>query len=217
MRAFVRILTMALLLAPAVLATEPRNPEAKPRAQVETTKTPEAVDTSVKSAPAVVSDESGRFFALIHKVNLFEIDAGKLALKQGLSGDVKDYGKMLVVDHTKADDDLGLAAKNSGVDLKAVVLFPEDQAKLLVSQKKIDELAKMNGSQFDKAFGLLMANDHRDVIGLLREHKDKIKSADLRNFIDKALPTLESHRDIAERISRGERAAMLDVQNVEKK
>src|SRR5690348_15731744 len=55
-----------------------------------------AIQGDVKAEPMT----DARLMAKLHKINLIEIDAGKLAEKQGESADVKNYGRKLIADHT---------------------------------------------------------------------------------------------------------------------
>jgi len=153
--------------------------------------------------------DEGRIAAFLHQVNQEEIDAGKLAQRQGTSQDLRDYGRMLTDDHQQADKALMDAAKKDHLNLDKSVLNADDQQKLANNKTKMDQVKAMKGAEFDKSFAQTMANGHKDVIGMLRDNRDNIKSAELKKFVDATIPKLETHRDVADRISRGERAAMM--------
>src|SRR5436309_2293925 len=83
------------------------------------------------------SMDQNRMAAMIHQVNREEIDAGKLAAKMGHSQDVKEYGHMLVDDHTQADKDLMTLAKKANLEVGKSKLTADDEKKLQVSQHKM--------------------------------------------------------------------------------
>ena len=92
-----------------------------------------------KDASAVKMDQ-GRIASFLHQVNQAEINAGKLAQQQGTSQDVKDYGRMLVEDHTKADQTLTDVAKKAHLNLDKSVLVPDDTEKLQTVDNKVDQV-----------------------------------------------------------------------------
>ena len=60
--------------------------------------------------------------AQLHQVNRMEIEAGRLAQLRSVTRAVRDYGRMLVVDHTRADGKLRALAQRSHVDLEMSAL-----------------------------------------------------------------------------------------------
>src|SRR5690348_6214212 len=80
-----------------------------------------AANSGASTSTGTSADEpkmtDARLVALLHHVNQEEINAGKLAEKQGTSQEIKTFGQKLVTDHTKADKDLTAAAKKSGVSI----------------------------------------------------------------------------------------------------
>lgn len=142
-----------------------------------------------------------RLMAKLHKVNKMEIDAGKLAEKQGESADVKNYGRKLVADHTAADNKLMAIAKGSDMDS---ALTKTDKEQMAIDQNKMDEVKKMHGAQFDRAFASVMYNGHKDVIDMLDKSKGDLQSDELKKFVDDTEPVLKKHEDMAGKIMKNE-------------
>jgi putative membrane protein len=67
-----------------------------------------------------------------------------------------------------------------------------------IDKNKMDELKKMSGAEFDRAFATVMANDHKHMISLLKDGKGDLRSEDLKTLVDNTLPVLEQHKDMAE-------------------
>jgi putative membrane protein len=116
---------------------------------------------------------------------LLEVELGKLAQTNGSSAAVKDFGKMMVMDHTKANTELVTLAKAKNITVPSV---PGEDA-----QKHIDELKAKNGAEFDKAYVDLMVDDHKEDIDEFGKAADDAKDADIKALAAKTLPTLKEH------------------------
>ena len=69
---------------------------------------------------------------------------GTLAVERGLSDTVKQFGQKMANDHTMANDEPKQLAAAGGVN----VLDALDSK----HQARVDELAKLSGAEFDKAY-----------------------------------------------------------------
>ena len=48
----------------------------------------------------------------------------------------------------------------------------------------------------------LSAKDHDHMVSMLRDHKDDLKSPELKQLVDNTIPVLEQHKDMAEKAGR---------------
>jgi putative membrane protein len=144
----------------------------------------------VKTVPATVSKADQDFAVNTAIAGMTEIQAGQLAEQKGMEKDVKDYGKMMVDDHTKAADKLKAIATQKNLTLPST-LTPE-------MQKNIDDLQAKSGKDFDKAYMDMMISDHKKVIGAFEDESKNGSDADIRSFADSTLHTLHHHLDKAE-------------------
>jgi len=110
------------------------------------------------------------------KGGAMEVEMGKMAEQQGKSAEVKNVGKTMVADHTKANNELMALAKKKGVTLET-------------SHK----MEKMGDSNFDHEYLEGMVKDHdKDIAAFEKEAKDG-KDADVKGWAGKTLPTLKKH------------------------
>jgi putative membrane protein len=114
-----------------------------------------------------------------------EVKLGQLAMQNGTSDAVKNYGKRMVDDHIKAGDNLKAAATQSNIDLPAG-LSAKDQA-------TYDRLAKLMGPDFDKAYARDMVSDHVHDIAAFRQESTGGTDPNIKQFATQTLPTLEDH------------------------
>lgn len=120
---------------------------------------------------------------------LAEVQHGKLAQKKGTSDQVKEFGKQMVADHTKANDELKSLAKSKGITL------PKDlDAKHKAMQEK---LGSLEGEAFDKAYSAHMVDAHKEAVALFERGSKSAQDPDLKAWAAKTLPTLQAHLDHA--------------------
>jgi putative membrane protein len=136
----------------------------------------------------------------LHHIDQEEIKAGQLAEQKGSSQQVKDYGRMLVQDHQKADKQVMQVAQKMHVDLTNTKSMPQHmRAKSEVHQNKMEQLQRMTGKQFDQGFAQLMSNGHQEAIDLVKNAQANAKG-DMKNLLDTLLPDLQKHKDVADQI-----------------
>lgn len=150
--------------------------------------------SSDTSKMTMVGDDAKDFSKEAAQGGMMEVQLGNLAMKNGGTQAVKDFGKMMVDDHTKINDQLKDLAAKKMVTLPSSVSDKQ--------QKDIDKLSKETGKSFDKDYVSMMVKDHKDDIDAFKKAEDKISDADYKNFISNALPTLQKHLDAIKAINK---------------
>lgn len=117
--------------------------------------------------------------------SMMEVELGNLAIKNGQSQAVKDFGKMMVEDHSEINSQLKEIAQKKNIQLPSSI--SDDQ------QKDVDRLSKETGKTFDDDYISLMRKDHKGDIDDFQDADNKISDADYKNFIAKTLPVLQKH------------------------
>jgi putative membrane protein len=118
-----------------------------------------------------------------------EVKMGQLAEQKGVSQEVKDFGKRMETDHSKADDLLKATASKDNLTLPSM-MDAKDQA-------TYDRLSKLSGEAFDRAYARDMVRDHRADIAAFRYEANDGKDASIKSFASDTLPTLETHLKLA--------------------
>jgi putative membrane protein len=113
-----------------------------------------------------------------------EVAAGKLAQKNGASQAVKDFGAMMVEDHSASNKKLKKLADSKSVKL------PEPS---LTQEAKLKMLEMKSGSSFDKDYIESQVKAHKETLELLKKEIDSGKDADAKAFASEILPTVEAH------------------------
>src|ERR1700709_2331228 len=130
--------------------------------------------TAKPSLPLSVSKADQQFAVDAADAGMTEVQAGQLAQQKGMAKDVKDYGAMMVKDHTMAADKLKTIAASKNGTLPAAISTD--------MQKNIDDLQKKEGKDFDKAYIDMMISDHKKVISKFEDESKNGSDADIRGF-----------------------------------
>lgn len=121
-----------------------------------------------------------------------EVELGKLALSKSNDAKVKEFATMMVNDHGKANEELKSIAKMKNITLPAAL---DDE-----HQKKMDDLNKKTGKDFDKDYVQAMIDGHQSTLKLMQDEAKDGKDADLRAFAAKTAPIVQAHLDMINKI-----------------
>lgn len=132
--------------------------------------------------------------------NLAEIEAGKLALSQSKSDEVKTFAQKMVDDHTQSQKDLEQLAQAKGVTLPA-----EPDRKHKAAVKK---LGALEGEKFDKRYmSQGGVKDHRETHRLLSRAQGRASDAELKALVAKMAPVVSEHMKMAQDMQGGKGTA----------
>jgi len=126
-------------------------------------------------------------------INLGEIQMGQLAQKNGSTAGVREFGAMLVRDHTASNQDaVALAKKHNFTAPNA----PSDE-----DQKMYQDLTAKKGAEFNKTFVQDMVDGHQKAVKLFTDESGSA-SGDVKSFADKTIPKLKQHLATAQNLLR---------------
>jgi putative membrane protein len=121
---------------------------------------------------------------------MLEVQLGQLAVSNASSPQVKQFGQMMVDDHTKANDELKALASELNISLPSAL---SDK-----SMKVYNKLAEKTGAEFDKDYIDQMVKDHKDVVDKFKKEADDGKEARLKQWASEKISTLQHHLQLAE-------------------
>ena len=140
-------------------------------------------------------DQDVDFAAAAASGGLMEVELGTIAQQNAASAEVKNFGEMMVKDHSKANEELKSLTYQKDIEIPAV---PSEE-----HQEKINKLVKMKGEEFDKEYMELMVKDHEEDIEKFKEQVEKGKDPQLQQWASEKIPVLEMHQDMAKKIHEG--------------
>jgi putative membrane protein len=135
-------------------------------------------------------DNSARNFVMdVAQDGMTEVKLGHIAERQGASSKVREFGRMMVADHAKANRQLMRLTSNKGITLPTE-LDEEHQA-------MVDRLSRLHGAAFDSAYARMMVADHKKAVAAFQARANSGRNTDLRMWAASTLPTLREHLKMA--------------------
>jgi putative membrane protein len=155
----------------------------------------DAVDsaTAVNKEVKPVQKDASDFAVAAANGGMMEVELGKVAENKAVSHRVKDFGAMMVTDHTAADDQL------KGIAASLNITLPDSVSD--DTRKEMDKLKMKKGKDFDKAYVNMMLDDHKKDIAEFKKCADNCSDSTIKAFASNTLPTLEKHLDSIEVIA----------------
>jgi putative membrane protein len=157
------------------------------------------LSAAVGVAPAAAQQQNAAlatdsiFILNAASTGLLQAKLGKLAAEKGSSPSVKEFGKRMVDDYAKANEELAAAAKQAA--------YPRPV--LLRDDKKVaDRFSGMDRAAFDKAYMTEMLRQHDQQVALFRQESEKGKVVVLKQLAAKMLPELEQRQSLATETAR---------------
>jgi len=140
-----------------------------------------------------ISGPDAKFAVEAANGGLTEVELGQLAQEKASSTEVKNFGAMMVKDHSMANMEMKALAKSKSITLPDSISSEEQELKKQLSAK--------SGAEFDKAYVAAMVEDHKKDIAAFEEARKKVKYPEMTALIDKSLPMLKKHLQVIEGIS----------------
>jgi putative membrane protein len=174
----------ALFVSLAVVPVSPLHAQAK-------VKNPKPNDLEADSLRA-----DSKFIREASAGNILEVLLGRMAERKATRPDVKQFGQRMITDHSKLEDQLKSLASTGGITL--------GQGPGPKHEQKIDELQKVSGKEFDRAYMNRMVRQHDDAVSYFAKEGREVHSAKLRELNADALTILQQGlsraKEIAEKV-----------------
>src|SRR5688500_3026526 len=142
-------------------------------------------------APAAAALDDATIVAIFDAANTADIETGRLAADRGASKEVRDFGAMLVHDHT--------TVRQSGRDLAqrlgVTPTPPAGDGSAAAHLQVMATLRSKQGVDFDKAFLDHEVAFHQGVIDAVKSALlPAIQNAELRQLVVEVAPAFDAHR-----------------------
>jgi putative membrane protein len=137
------------------------------------------------ASAAVAGSPDSSFYKNAAEGGMSEVELGQLAQQKAANPSVKDFGAMMVKDHSAANDKLKSLAASKQVSL------PDSPSMMQKASKT--KLNMISGESFDKSYVKGMIDDHKQDIKEFQKEASEGKDPDARAFASATLPTLQMH------------------------
>jgi putative membrane protein len=130
------------------------------------------------------------FMMNVAEINMEEIKLGNLAQQKSKMPHVKEYGDMMVTEHTQAMTSLSNLASTKMVNL------PTTESKKIMDAYSM--LSTKTGKDFDVAYSNMMVKGHQEAIALFETENNNTNDEEVKAMIATILPALKTHLKHAE-------------------
>lgn len=121
--------------------------------------------------------------------DMYEIEAGKLAVKNGESAETRRFGQMMVNDHTKSSEDMKSVLASAMPNVTPPARLDAEH------QQMIDRLKAANGAAFDREYQTQQMMAHRKALALHEGYAANGDNTELKAFAQKVTPVIRKHHD----------------------
>jgi putative membrane protein len=152
--------------------------------------------TSQPNAPSAAKDtlnqEDKTFVKEAGIGGIAEVELSKLAQKSD-NAEVKSFADRMIRDHTAANQELTAIATGLGVDMPKALDAEHERLR--------QKLQTLHGKAFDEQYMNGMVEDHEKAVKLFQQEEHSGHNAELKQFAQKTLPTLQEHQKMALELS----------------
>ena len=145
-----------------------------------------AQQPAAQVSQAAASDSS--FLQMAGSLGLRRVKRGTLAEELGTRSAVRDFGKRMVADYSKANEEIAAAAKGSAYPAPVIL---RQHAQLY------ERFVRMGKGSFDKKYMAQMVSDHGDAARLFQAEAEGGRVISLKALAGKLLPTVQQHSTLA--------------------
>jgi putative membrane protein len=125
------------------------------------------------------------FYKKAAEGGMAEVQMGQLAQDKSATQSVKDFGAMMMKDHSAANEKLKAIAEGKGIKL------PTSPSVMQMASKT--KLEALSGKTFDTSYIKGMVEDHQEDIKEFTKEADSGQDPDAKAFAAATLPTLRAH------------------------
>jgi putative membrane protein len=122
--------------------------------------------------------------------NVAEVDAGQLAASKGSTAGVRNFGQMMVNDHSTAQTELNSLGSQYNVSLPSA---PDPAHQALKQQ-----LMNLTGTAFDSTYLSAQVMDHQNTVILFQNEIANGNNSSIKAYATKYLPAIQMHLHMAD-------------------
>jgi putative membrane protein len=136
-------------------------------------------------AAVAADDPDSSFYKHAAEAGISEVELGNLAEQKANNQEVKDFGAMMVKDHSAANEKLQSLAASKGISLPTSSSIGD-----MATKGKLDVLS---GDTFDKSYIKSQIKAHHEAIALFKKESMSGQDPEAKAFAAATLPTLHEH------------------------
>jgi len=126
--------------------------------------------------------------------DMFEIQSSQLALSKSPDADTKPFAEKMMKDHGETSAELKQLVQSGKVKEQPPTALDDEH------KRKLDDLAKLSGKEFDSAYDRAQKEGHEQAVALFEAYAQSGDNPDLKQWAAKTLPHLKEHLAMADKL-----------------
>ncbi len=207
------VLLLVVLVLPLTAAAQqdqqkPDQPSMQPQASDQQQPANQPKEDKQAGQMQGMSPES-ELLSKMHMANQMDIKAGQLAESKGTTQAIRNFGALLVRDHSYADKRIINLAKQQGVQLMEMPMpkFPDEKQKMDMQKQMMVGLEQAQGADFDRQFVQFNLKAHEMAVNMVSMGSEQLKPSPVKTLTNKMVPILKQYGDIAQHLEQREVAS----------
>jgi putative membrane protein len=139
--------------------------------------------------------------------DMYEVQAGQIALMRAKSPDVKMFAQKMIDDHTKSTNQLKTILAKASPNFMPPMQIDSRREGLL------NDLKGAKDQDFEGRYIAQQINAHDEAVILIRGYANSGDNPDIKTFAMDILPTVQMHQDMIKEIDRTHRAGNAQARN----
>jgi putative membrane protein len=144
-----------------------------------------AISLTLPASLLAAENPDATFYKKAAEGGMAEVELGKLVQDKSPTSSVKEFGGMMITDHSAANDKLKAIAERKNIKL------PTSPSVAQMATKA--KLEVLSGTTFDKSYIKGMVNDHQEDIKEFQTEASQGQDPDAKAYAAATLPTLKAH------------------------
>jgi putative membrane protein len=141
-----------------------------------------------------VNVSTAEFVKKVAISDMFEIQSSRLALTKQPDTDTKPFAERMVQDHQETSTELKQLVQSGKLNEQLPTELDAEH------KRKLDDLAKLSGREFDTAYDRAQMEAHREAVALFESYAQTGDNPDLKQWAAKTLPHLKAHLTMADQL-----------------
>ena len=133
-----------------------------------------------------------QFIREVASDNMLEVRLAQLAQSKGQSSAVKQLATRIAADHNRLQGEWSAMASGTGQPFKPGMGKNH--------KAKVDQLQKLSGRAFDRSYMTMVVRNHKDYIDYFEKEGRSAHSTQVRDLVNRDLPTLRSDFNQAKQV-----------------
>jgi putative membrane protein len=144
-----------------------------------------AISLTLPACLLAAENPDATFYKKAAEGGMAEVELGKLAQDKSPTSSVKEFGSMMITDHSEANDKLKAIAERKNIKLPT-----SPSVSQMATKTKLEVLS---GTTFDKSYIKGMVKDHQEDIKEFQTEASLGQDPDAKAYAAATLPTLKAH------------------------